>query len=493
MNTYKRTLLQDLDKIFKENNIVENSHYCICVKELIKELPDNKLIKGVITKWYKRSKSIELRFDINNLNLFKVDVKYRISENRVSWFIQYYINVYDEIKNKNKSFVEHLNICLDCIRTEGEYWKKRNGKLTSKDEFSEELISKLEKHFYALQLNQDYKSENLVLGIDRNTFRPTIAPKESLKNCDIYDLKELLERYLKYSKVESENNHIPTFWDSPKFIDIAEKYIKNDIVEPRKQQSKDKKLTKKEFRREFYYIMYKHLEERNRTFSNTKEFKSDLDRLMEREKFLGICPNTLRPFIGIIDGLDGCDVYKIKEFEMLFKKDDTGKFISTSNKKFILEDKKLLEILENKYFENGLSDNLPLMIKAEEHTIDDDSGFVCLYHTRYTPISMYSTIMGKYASYKDFPFAKWAYISKPIYNYMKSLLQEKINHNNKIKLASVYYNEAKKYKKQKDFHKAIECYEKINELNVYRVNNELIECYKRLKDIENKRIKLRNV
>ena len=68
----------------------------------------------------KRSKSIELTFDINNLGLFHVDVMYRIAEDKISWRVQYYTIKYDENKSGNKTFIEHLNECIDCIHYEYE-------------------------------------------------------------------------------------------------------------------------------------------------------------------------------------------------------------------------------------------------------------------------------------------------------------------------------------------------------------------------------------
>lgn len=488
MYIYKNILIEELNNVYQINNIIETTNYDKHIKELIEKLPDDKLIKKISPKWNKRSKSIELTFDINNLGLFHVDVMYRIAEDKISWRVQYYTIKYDENKSGNKTFIEHLNECIDCIHYEYENCSY-NKKITSKHEFSEELINQLRRHISLSQCDKNYKPQEMALGINRENYRPTINKKQLLKNCDIYDLDILIERYYKHSP----QPEFAIFWERPLFEDIAEKYIKNDIVERRELYSNNIfKLNKKEFRKAFYDVMYAYLEEKNRINSIIKfcTYLSEYNRLMSKDRFLGICPLTLRPFVGIEEGLDGCDIYDVKDFEKSFKTDENGDFIQTNNGKFILENKNILNNLEAKYFEGKLHSSLPLIKKAEDYIIHKDSEFIALYIGNYKRISfLYSTIMGKYSYSGIETQGKFVYLSIYIYNYVKNIVEAKISDYSKIKLASTYYNEARNYKKQKDYHKAIEFFNKCEELNVgYNVSTELKTCYRLLKKAENEHI-----
>ena len=98
--------------------------------------------------------------------------------------------------------------------------------------------------------------------------------------------------------------------------------------------------------------------------------------------------------------------------------------------------------------------------------------------------------MGKYSYSGIETQGKFVYLSIYIYNYVKNIVEAKISDYSKIKLASTYYNEARNYKKQKDYHKAIEFFNKCKELNVgYNfVSTELKACYRLLEKAENEHI-----
>ena len=195
---YKEQLIVDINKLYKENEITNTSFIDSVVNSLLEESPNDELIRGISVNWQKRSKSIELIWDINQFELFEGRISYRISENKTSWSIKYLFDEYDETHNENKTFIEHLHICLNDIK---EVYKHFFSKLETKGELYDELISKVEFHIGSSLRDKKYNSDDMVLGIDLYNFRPIIGEKDSLLNHDIYDLKIYMDCFSIYFRV----------------------------------------------------------------------------------------------------------------------------------------------------------------------------------------------------------------------------------------------------------------------------------------------------
>lgn len=60
---YKDKLIEDVKKLYSDNDIVNQSYFENIIKEILFKSPNDDLIQGVSVKWYKRSQSIELFWD----------------------------------------------------------------------------------------------------------------------------------------------------------------------------------------------------------------------------------------------------------------------------------------------------------------------------------------------------------------------------------------------------------------------------------------------
>ena len=338
---YKEQLIVDINKLYKENEITNTSFIDSVVNSLLEESPNDELIRGIFVNWQKRSKSIELIWDINQFELFEGRISYRISENKTSWSIKYLFDEYDETHNENKTFIEHLHICLNAIK---EVYNHFFSKLETKGELYDELISKVEFHIGSSLRDKTYNSDNMVLGIDLDNFRPIIGEKDSLLNHDIYDLKIYMDCFSIYPNDDSwELKDDAPFWS------LAEKYIQEEPNETRESQIKKiEKISSNEFYMYFYQVMYKHLAYLN-DVKHGSVYARDTQRLIikyNKKRYLGIEPYSLKPFIGILEGLDGCDLYDLEKFEKAFLIDDKGFYVSVEDNKseFIIEDKSLINL-----------------------------------------------------------------------------------------------------------------------------------------------------
>lgn len=229
---YKKQLIFDINRLYKENEVTNTSFIDHVINDILENSPDDELIRGISANWYKRSKSIELIWDINQFKLFQVDVSYRIYENKTSWSIQYLFMKYNETHNDNKTFVEHLNKCLNHIR---QVKKNFKSKLKTKGEFYEELFTQIDWHIASSIRDKKYNATEMALGINLNNFRPEINLKEQLLNHDIYNLTDYTKCFF------IDPNDGCGFWelkDDTLFWELAEKYIKDDREETRISQTK---------------------------------------------------------------------------------------------------------------------------------------------------------------------------------------------------------------------------------------------------------------
>ncbi|MBP3552667.1 MAG: hypothetical protein J6K05_05790 [Bacteroidaceae bacterium] len=485
---YKEQLIFDINRLCKENEVTDISFIDI-INDILEKSPNDELIRGISANWNKRSKSIELIWDINQFKLFQVDVSYRIYEDKTSWNIQYLFKKYNEIRNENKTFIEHLNICLNHIRR---VKKNFESKLKTKGEFYEELIKQIDWHIASSIRNEGYNAEQMVLGINLNNYRPEINIKEQLLNHDIYDLTD----YLKCFFIDPNNGGYWDLKDDTLFWELAKKYIEDDREETRISQIKKiKKITSNEFRKYFYNIMYEYLAELNAVKSGRMPIYLKIYGKTKKKRFLGVEPNSLRPHIGILEGLDGCDIYDLKKIEEAFLTDDDGCFVSTNkhNSKFILKDKSLINQLVERYFtdKNFKISNLPLIKNVEESTINDESLFIKIYNTVYTDkFSFYPTIVGKYSdvSYCN----KYCYYPKSLYDFIDFLEKSYKAHENNTFKALDYFDKAKNHKRNKKYNLAITALEKaikllhdIEQTGYPEIHSCLIDCYAKIKDKEN--------
>lgn len=489
MNSSRQSLINEIKKIYVENGLIETAFYDKCINDLVEKLPQDELITSISAKWNNRSRSIELIWDINSFNLYQVDVSYCIAEKSISWQVKYFFQIFNE-KNKEKiNFIECLNECLSDIRYT---YKEIHSKLTTKGAFYNKLKSVIDCHIGATIHDKDYDANEMVLGINRNNFRPSINKREMLVECDIYELDDFVKSFSIYDD----------YWelvDDSLFWQFANQYIKEDNNDETRlsQVNVIKKISSSEFCELFYNIMCRHLKRLN-DIKKSKNLDKPIAayfyiRLAEK-RYLGIEPHSLKPFIGVLEGLDGCDVYELKEFENSFKIDGNGFFVSKGNdgllrnrSNFLLENKRLLNLLVAKYFleDSEHESSLPLIKKADESFNDDDSRFIRMYKEQYHDFTLFldPTILGKY---NDTSFCEnYVFLSKEIYEYIEQIQFKKKEISEKIELGEKYFEKATYYKRKKLFNKAVEWYEKCKELNVgYVVYHELLICYRQLADYD---------
>lgn len=241
--------------------------------------------------------------------------------------------------------------------------------------------------------------------------------------------------------------------------------------------------------------MYEYLAELNAVKSGKNPIYLKIFEKTKKKRYLGVEPHSLKPHIGILEGLDGCDIYDLKKIEEAFLTDDDGYFVSTNkhNSKFILKDQSLINQLVKKYFADKevKTLNLPLIKNAEESTINDESLFIKTYKTVYTDkFSFYPTIVGKYSdvSYCN----KYCYRPKSLHDFIDFLEESYKTHENNTFKALNYFDKAKNHKRNKKFKLAITALEKaitllhdIEQTAYPEIHSCLIDCYAKIKDKEN--------
>lgn len=492
---YKEQLLIDINKIYKDNTITNKSFIDDFVKEIIEYSPNDGFIISITPKWYKRSQSIEFVWNLDDLDIVRYKINYRISETDKSWNIEYCCKKFNNKQNDSNDFFKLVEDGLNEIReARNELVDWLTKKPTTQGEFYNELVSKVDMHIAYSIREEDYNADKMVLGINLDNFRPEIDEKEFLSNHDIYDLGI----YTKCFFIDPNDGGCGSWElenDAP-FWQLAEKYITDDVKETRiSQRNKIKKITSNDFRMCFYHTIYRYLTELNQIKSGKTPFYLKYLLKSEKKRYLGIEPYSLKPFIGIIDSLDGCDIYDLKTIEDFFAKDENGFFVSAydKNKKFLLKDKSIIELLTQKYFTNEKvkNESLPLVKTAAEHILDDDSLFVKVYKgLSRDKFDFYPTIIGKYhdTSYCD----KYCFRPRALQDFVefleKSYQRNEENTDNALK----YYYKAKEHKRNRKYKLAITALEKaitlvhnIEQTGYPEIHSCLIDCYAKIKDKEN--------
>ena len=137
--------------------------------------------------------------------------------------------------------------------------------------------------------------------------------------------------------------------------------------------------------------------------------------------------------------------------------------------------------------------HLPLIKRADEHLIHDDSMFIKAYKFNYRDMFdsfSYRTIIGKYAdtSYCD----KICYRPKSLQEYVDFLEKSYKKFEEDTYKATVYLDKAKEHKRNKKYKLAISALEKsitlihnIEQTGYPEIHSCLIDCYAKIKDKEN--------
>lgn len=486
---YKEQLLIDINQIYNENTIPNKSFINDFVNEILDKSPNDDFIISITPKWYKRSQSIEFIWNLDDLEFGRKVICYRISENKSSWRIDYHGNKFNERNKCNDDFFNILSTSLNDIKQLTEAiidWY--NAKPATKGEFYNMLVMVVEQHISSSIRNKEYRSEKMVLGINRDSLRPEIDKVESLLNHDIYDLKNYTKCFF------IDPNDGCGFWeleDEDPFWQLAELYIKEESNEVHHIE----KITSNEFRMLFYKAMYEYLSELNSIKSGRTSTLLKITAKLGKKKYLGVEPKSLTPYIGIIEGLDGCDLYDLEKIQEIFLTDKNGFFVleNNHNRKFIVKDKSLINLLVDKYFTDKDIDHtiLPLIKKAEEHIIDDDSMFIKAYKANYRDMFYsYTTIIGKYADTSY--YGKFSYRPKSLQEYVDFLEKSFKKFEEDTYKATVYLDKAKEHKRNRKYKLAITALEKaitlvhnIEQTGYPEIHSCLIDCYAKIKDKEN--------
>lgn len=482
---YKEQLIHDVNIMYAEHGIANKAYWDKCIINLLDKSPNDDLIKQISAKWYKRSQSIELFWDFIDSNLcYNMSASYRISELHDTWCVKYSGKEFNEIKTGDKDFIDHVKDCLSVIR---ETQNRRKCKPETIDDFCQDLISRIEWHISAMANCADYDAQGMALGVNPTNCEFKIDKRENLQSFDIYDLDSYTGCWVISGGWYELRNKGP-------LVELAHRYITEEIItETRESQLKNiRKIDDKQFRQYFYNIIYKYLDERNRIMDD--KIPVYLRFEYGKEKYLGIEPHSLKPFIGVEDALDGCDVYDLKGIEDAFEKDDNVFFVTCkgNDRKFILKDKSIINLFVAKYFSEKKVDEtkLPLIKKAEEHIITDDTLFTRVYLREYNSFGFYSTIIGKYADTSH--CEKYCFRPKTLcdlVNYLERSYKEFEEGSHKV---VGYLNKARLHKKNKNYKLAITALEKavtilhtIEQDGYPEVHSCLIDCYAKIKDREN--------
>ena len=167
---YKEQLLIDINQIYNENTIPNKSFINDFVNEILDKSPNDDFIISVTPKWYKRSQSIEFIWNLDDLEFGRKVICYRISENKSSWRIDYHGNKFNERNKCNDGFFNILSTSLNDIKQLTEAiidWY--NAKPATKGEFYNLLVMGVEQHISSSIRNKEYRSEKMVLGINRDS------------------------------------------------------------------------------------------------------------------------------------------------------------------------------------------------------------------------------------------------------------------------------------------------------------------------------------
>ena len=413
-----------------------------------------------------------------------MSASYRISELHDTWCVKYSGKEFNEVKTGDKDFIDHVKDCLSVIR---EAQNRRKCKPETIEDFCHDLISRIEWHISAMANCADYDAQGMALGVNPTNCEFKIDKRENLQSFDIYDLDIYTGCWVISGGWFELRNKGP-------LVELAHRYITEEIItETRDSQlRKIGKIDDKQFRQYFYKIIYKYLDEQNQIMSG--KIPVYLRFEYEKKKYLGIELHSLKPFIGVEEALDGCDIYDLKEIEDAFEKDENGVYVSCkgNDRKFILKDKSIINLFIAKYFpeKNVDETKLPLIKKAEEHIITDETLFTRVYLREYNAFGFYSTIIGKYAdtSYcEEYCFRPKALCD--LVNYLERSYKEFEEGSHKV---TRYLDQARLHKRNKNYNLAITALEKavtilhtIGQDGYPEVHSCLIDCYAKIKDREN--------
>lgn len=246
------------------------------------------------------------------------------------------------------------------------------------------------------------------------------------------------------------------------------------------------KVDKNQFRRIFYELIYEYLYECNLIyFGNSRPVPINQIAKRKGKRYLGIDIETLKPCIGVIESMDGCDVYDLDLLQRAFRTDERGLFVAMPHtfSKFYLDEKSVLNDLVARYYSSTYKDNplLNLIRPASECILCSSSEKDRVKVSRDTAY-IYATVAGKYyhQGLISMPLNLCEIVFE-IEQFIKGLDQRIMRYQDRLEVAS-------KYKREKKYDKAIEIYKKVDSLDLgFDVYHDLLVCYRKLKDTENER------